>query len=200
MKKTFDICKVILFCAILYACAWSETQTNLEVLEQQYYAIFSEILSEICIADSQCFVEQPENGTSYAWLVNKQLYKVLKESGVRQIYTQKQSDNFMHVTYKTVAQIISYDKINNKQLKRIIDTEIYLHIADAHKRVVTNEHIKKTYTDTVQKSQIQTIENIHFTFTKGEQKKSWFSAIYEPLIVTTVTGLIIFLFYSYRSQ
>lgn len=191
---------VCIFCIILQACGWSETKTNLEVLEEQYYSLFSGLLSAHCFADSQCVVEQLKNDTEYLWLINSQLYRCLKEAGVRHIFAEKQSDQTIRVSYKSIAQTITYQQISKKQLKRNIDIQILLQITDASNNMAAHEVVKKNYEDIVAKNRVHALENRNFPFTIGTQKRSWLFAIYEPAIVTSITGMIIYLFYSYRSQ
>jgi hypothetical protein len=64
---------------------------------------------------------------------------------------------------------------------------------------LSSDMLTTTFQDTVA-AKINDIENMHYPFTVGTRKRSVLGTLYEPLFVTLLTGLVIYFFYSYRSQ
>ncbi|MBN1466765.1 hypothetical protein JXA02_13505 [candidate division KSB1 bacterium] len=176
----------------------TQTKKNLEILEQLYSALFAEAFSSLP-GDTICVIEKLAAPVDYAWVIENQLYKGLLKVGVRQIHANASLDNSMRVLYKPVEQTISYDRVGKKELERKISVAIFCQVTDSQNRLHFSELLQRTHIDSVA-GPAKDLENARLSFTSGQQKKSLFAALYEPVLIIATTGVVIFLFYSYRSQ
>ena len=197
--KSFSIYIFVLSCVISKTDGYAETKTNLDILEQLYLSLFGESLPAFTEDDSLCVIERPESAIDYVWLIEEQLYKSLREAGVRKIYSNTTIDNAMRVSYFPVSMTILYNEFKKKRFERTIQIQIKWHITNSQDQILSSDMLEKTFQDTVV-TKIKDIENIHYPFTSGTRKKSVLGALFEPAFVTLLTGLVIYLFYSYRSQ
>jgi hypothetical protein len=157
------------------------------------------VFDSIGISDSSCTIKQPEIAFDYNWLIEKQIVEYL-QSKVEQVYVMTSSEKTMTLSYKPVSQHIEYQKIKKKTFERHIDSQIYFRLVDANNVVLKDSIFTKAFVDTVTAGDLDRVENSAYSFTNGTRKQTLLGLVYEPLIVTAVTGLIIYLFYSYRSQ
>ncbi|MBN1560976.1 hypothetical protein JW998_12055 [candidate division KSB1 bacterium] len=204
MRKFIDIAliltvtaiAVVIFCERGVAAA---AKTNLIVLEQLYYDLFDKVFSSLPNADTLCVIERPQEPHDYTWMIDNQLYQRLNKSAVRHIYVNQSVDNAMRVSYRPVSQTISYKRIVKKQLERKISIQIHLQVANSQNELLYSDLLQQTQVDSVAVAK-KYLENARFPFTSGRQKKSVLAVISEPVIILSITGLVIYLFYSYRSQ
>lgn len=145
-------------------------------------------------------IDQPSQKTDYNWLIEKQFFNCLTQAGFKNIYSGAQLSDATHISYESVQQRIYYHNIPDKKVERHVDVQLHVRCVDSKKIILKDEIITRTFTDTITAKEIKTVENIKFPFTKGEQKRSFLKKMYEPVLLTLLTGWIIYLFYSYRSQ
>ncbi len=68
-------------------------------------------------------------------------------------------------------------------------------------KILWSDHLKGKKSGTVPSNQIAVIESDNFSFTKGKMiKHTNKKKFFQPIIVTSVTGVIVFLFYALRSR
>ena len=184
--------------AVIVCCypntARADTKTNLEVLEQLYFEIFDEFLVSSIDSDTSCVIVRPANAPDYAWMIEAQLYKSLQH-----VYMNEAVDKPQKVNYQPIMQAISYDKIKKKQLERTVNVKIFCQIVNPQNKVVFSDVLAKSYIDSIYAKSKQ-LESVQYPFTVGQQKKSLLAIFYEPVLVTAIAGVVIYLFYSYRSQ
>ena len=194
---------IILVVIILLFCAqpgWTVNKTNLEIIEQAYASIWQEFCASVALGDSSHVNVTSEGQHDYNWVIEKQLYQCLGEHHVENIYLNNQIESAFHVVYNPVLQKISYGKIDKKRLERQIDIHLFARILDPQDKILIAETIARTTIDTILTKHVKNVEYAGLPFTVGEQKKTWLARLYEPMIVTAITGMVIFIFYSFRSQ
>jgi len=102
------------------------------------------------------------------------------------------------ISYRPAGQKLL---ILNKGFRRSVTAEFRLIISDQHSRIWVNKQFKAEYTDIIPASVIRDVENKGKSFTTGTKKQSTFiNRWLEPVIITTATATVVFLFYSLRSD
>jgi hypothetical protein len=199
IKSSYKISIII----ILLCCAqpgWTMNKTNLQIIEQAYASIWREFCDAVTIGDSSHVNVTSEVQHDYNWVIEKQLYQCLSQRNVENIYSNNQDESAFRVVYNPVLQKIAYDKFDKKRAKRQVNIQLFARILDPQNKILVAETITRTSVDTILTKQVKNVENAGLPFTVGEQKKTWLAGLYEPMIVTIITGMVIFLFYSFRSQ
>ncbi|MFQ5706253.1 MAG: hypothetical protein ACE5HO_02325 [bacterium] len=156
---------------------------------------------------------QANNGAD--WFFLDRIVGVLKSHGFENIYVgpeeNQQSDQrapFVVFEYKVLSVGIKYinrnpeKSIEEQRLQRIGHVGLFVRIFEQPSgRLLRSEEIKGAKADWVERVHLSQIENPNISFTQGEiegigrNNKFW-----EPVLITGVTGIIVFLFYSLRSR
>ena len=182
---------------------FSQIQTNLEVLEQQYENMFKDAFSRIALTDTNGVIEKPNAGLDYSWLIEKYALLALTQAGIQNVYLGNapgKVEQVLQLKYTPVSQLITYQKAQAKSVERTCEIELHLELVDSQQKVLFSESLKESYQDTLKKRDIKSVENVELAYTHGRQQGSLLSKIYEPILISVITGMVIFLFYSYRSQ
>jgi len=88
-----------------------------------------------------------------------------------------------------------------KTLERCVEATFFIKVSDGENRVLNAVSVSDSLKDTISEKDIMHIENPMYPFTIGEKPKSKsFRTFLEPLLITIVTGGIIYSFYTFRSK
>jgi len=203
---------VILLFIGLSPC-WSaegnESDTNLAIFKNLYYKGFSKAFQEIAVLDSvPLFFYNINKNETIDWLIEQQFVKSARDAGFITLVQSEGSTNLdkekiIIAAYRSVLNNVNYTAMSllpENNLYRQVNIEFYVKISDSDHRVLFSDDFKEVFSDTIKVNNIKNIENNNLPFTIGNRSKSLVSRLLEPLLVTLITGSIIYIFYSFRSN
>ncbi len=206
MKNFFTYFILLLFFANSYIASARNLKTNIDLLSELYFQLIQGMLYGEKIPDSSQIVIQPFESSASNWLIENEIIKWAKEVGFEKCVVGKSAEDDKSkldylLQYKILSLSVEYgDGLNSEEIGRTLKAEIYLRLLAPSRQVLFSGVRKKTLHDEILKKDIQHVENEKYLFTIGEKKQSFLSKALEPAIVSLVTGGIIYMFYSYRSQ
>jgi len=95
-------------------------------------------------------------------------------------------------------EIVSYPLFGEEKLKREIETEI-VYIVRNDGRILFNSNFHQTYSDTVPISYLQLKSENSVDSNKIPSSPVWRNLV-EPAVISSITGIIIYLFFVIRSK
>ena len=187
----------------------NESSTNLEIFKNLYYKGFSNAFQKIIVLDSlPLYFNNLNKNITIDWLIEEQFVKSAHDVGFITLIqsdgsTGPKEEKKIVAEYHSVLNNVHYSAMSilseNKQ-NRQVNIEFYFRILDSDHRILLADDIKETYSDTINVNNIKHIENNNLPFTIGNRSKSLVSKLLEPLLVTLITGSVIYIFYSFRSN
>ncbi|MBN2410884.1 hypothetical protein JXQ31_04270 [candidate division KSB1 bacterium] len=183
--------------------------TNLDIFKNLYYKGFSNAFQKVAVLDSlPLYFNNINKNKTIDWLIEEQFVKSAERAGFSTLIllgdsTILKNEKNFYVEYRSVINNVHYSAMSvlpeNKQ-NRKVNIEFYIKILDPDNRILLSTVINESYSDTINVNNINHIENKNLPFTVGERSKSLVSELLEPLLVTLITGSIIYIFYSFRSN
>lgn len=202
VKNEFYIVLVI-FCAAGALHSNDEPLSNLSLLQSLYEELLNDVLAEIDLVDSVAVIKKPQVRNEYNWLIESAIFQQLQERGLEHIYINPDTvieKRFVEFGYQSLQQAIDYKKLKSKKIQRQINAKMNVTVLSQSGEIFASQVEQKTKTDTLSKADFSHIENKNYAFTRGEKKQTLLGKVKEPVIVSIITGFIIYLFYSYRSK
>ena len=198
--------KLILNIVIILSCcslpSFADEASNLEKLETLYQSLLDSLLSRYPVSDTSAVIRtigavQPVN-----WLIDKEINSALRKHGALNVLdsTVVESSKRAQIEYQSLACDISYTKMDKNNLRREVAIQLYLKYVASNSSVLFVDSFKRTEADTVRRKKIDQLENINLPFTQGKRSESLVSRLAEPVAASLLTGMIILLFYFYRSH
>jgi hypothetical protein len=175
-------------------------KTNLQILESVYFDICRDVVASRNFADTSCVIEKSSTITEYNWVIEKQFFACLNAVGVKHVYSDALVEDAARISYKSIKHDLYYQKVKDKKSERHIDIELHVRLVDSKNSILHDDIVKRTKTDTLFTKELKNMEDINYPFTIGKKNQSFLKRVYEPVLITMITGWIIYLFYSYRSQ
>lgn len=189
---------ILFFCNTIPTLSAEAPQTNLQLLRTLYDDLFAGAFVGISFSDSVSILIHTNEDVAYKWLIEERLVDKLRSFHVNNIFIDKAAEPF-EIEVRPIEQSISYSK-HKAKLRRQVNVELYLHIKDANNKLLFSNTLKRTRSDTIKTADVKRVENLELSFTRGAQRRSFLGKIAEPVVVSLVTGFVIYLFYSYRSK
>ncbi len=200
---------VILMILIQPVCGFLQTQTrgNETIIANLLVAQALESITEIIRPGQRIQIKASENTDANRWLT-----QILTDSCLERNYLVYSSpDSAAKTDYvieiADVKTKISYHPTGQKLLilkkgyRRSLTAEFRQIIRDKNSRIWMDKQFKEEYSDVIPASVISDVENKEKRFTTGTKKQSTFiNRWLEPVIITTATATVVFLFYSLRSD
>lgn len=180
--------------------------TNIDFFGELYFQLFQGVFHGEEIPDSSILVIQESESSAANWLIENEIFKWAKGAGFANCVMQGSAGDDEGVSgfllqYKNLRSLVEYsDDPGSGKIGRTVNAELYLKLLSPSRRVLFSGIQKKTLCDEIRKKDVQRVENEKYPFTMGIRNRAFLSKILEPTIVSIVTGGIIYLFYSYRSQ
>ncbi|MBN2357253.1 hypothetical protein JXO59_14145 [candidate division KSB1 bacterium] len=146
------------------------------------------------------------NTGDWGWLVEQEMISFLRQKGAMVYLHPAPPDSatgFRQIYYAPVHVSIEYKASGSVKgrMERLVQVALLLRILDDDDRVLFSQTVSHDVQDSIRRKDIHRIENPAYSFTKGEIKSAGLlNRLLEPLLVTIVTGGIIYLFYSFRTQ
>jgi len=183
--------------------------TNLNIFKNLYYKGFSKAFQKITVFDSlTLYFNHLTKNKNIDWLIEEQFIKSANNAGFFNLIqiddsTFLKNEKSYITEFHSVLNKVNYYPMSilpeNKH-NRKVTIEFYLKILSSGNQVLLSNDIKETYSDTIFVNKIKYIENTNFPFTIGNRSKSLVSKLLEPLLVSLITGTVIYIFYSFRSN
>lgn len=199
---------------------WSvaQTKSNLDIFSDLIDSVLTEILPEIPKEPSTTlFIKNLDANSNISWFIENRIVHILKSLGFHdEIYvgdpdfSNRDGKTTLRLDYKVLDLKVKYMKredggflgSGSNQINRQITVGLLVRVVKVPEdALILSEERWKNYNDWINEDQISTVENSNLPFTSGEFKYNKNSKnLLEPLLVTGVTGIIVFLFFSLRSR
>lgn len=177
--------------------------TNLDVLQSLYTSLFRTELGRLSLGDSVVYVRAIGVDSSSTWLLESQLLAALRSIGISKTISRAKSpatDSLVEISYQPIRKKIVYSKVGSKKIERTANVDVYLRVQGDNGELLVSKRLKEARVDTLPRNDIAWIENANLEFTHGQLAKSFLGRTVQPVVVSLITGFIIYLFYSYRSK
>jgi hypothetical protein len=198
--------KLILFLVIILSCCssqlFADDADNLEQLEILYLSLLDSLLSRFPVSDTSVVIYPIGAAQPVNWLIDKEINTALRKHGVMNVQDSAAVSEFKsaRIEYQSLACDIRYIRMDKKNARREADIHLYLKYIDSNSSVLFADFYRRTEADTVRRNKIDHLENLHLPFTQGKHLTSSLARLAEPLAASFLTGMIILLFYFYRSH
>jgi hypothetical protein len=198
--------KLILNIVIILSCCsltlFADEASNLEKLETLYHSLLDSLLSRYPVSDTSVVIRSIGAVQPVNWLIDKEINSALRKHGVLNVFdsTAVESSKSARIEYQSLTCDISYTKIDKNNLRREVAIQLYLKYVACNSSVLFVDSFKRTEADTVRRKNIDQLENSNLPFTQGKRSESMVSRLAEPAAASLLTGMIILLFYFYRSH
>lgn len=205
--------KKLTFLFLLFEClprvCLSQEASNFQFIVSLTDSLLNSALSEVSVEQAgQVGIKSLENDNKLNWFFEDRLVELLRRRGVVSIYLNNESpinSPILIFEYNALEIDFKYDKPNSAlqdslKVKRIADVGFFITITDqATGDVLLSKRFEATKIGWFQlnRSGEQTNDNIHFF--QGSSKSSKKNII-QPILITSVTGIIVYLFYALRSR
>lgn len=181
-------------------------KTNLDFFGELYFQLFRGVFHGEKIPDSSRLIIQESESSAANWLIENEIFKWAKSAGFVNCVVQGNAREDEGVSgfllqYKNLKSLVEYSEASvSGKISRCVHAELYLKLLSPSRQILFSGIQKKTLCDEIRPKDVQRVENEKYPFTMGKRNRSFLAKILEPTIVSLVTGGIIYLFYSYRSQ
>lgn len=197
----------------------AEYQTNFQILEQLSAEVLDEQIKPIFESEKTpvwLFALSPKDSNN--WFIENVLIQTLQKWEVDSIrlgnFIQKESEQFsadkkrLKISYRINDLKIEYVSgrglglQSEKMIKRMARIGYYFQIVDLQTRtVVWSGNLQKTAVDDISVETIPELEMNQVGFTRaGYHAKNFYTKFVEPLVMIGTTGVIVYLFYAFRSR
>lgn len=176
-------------------------KTNIEILTIISEKISNNISTYVDAGDTLCvnFVK-----TTDSWIVENTIVNSLIRNKDAVIFENKScenNNNFEFAISKMFVQYIPLQKeglFKKNRVTRIVNLEMFFKILK-EKEIIVSDVINESYNDTIYVESINSLENKNFKSSMGElPKDSFINRIISPVIITSATAVIIYLFFIIR--
>lgn len=197
--------KIILYMVIILSCRtfplYADEADNLGQLEVLYQSLLDSLLSRHPVSDTIVVISPSGTVQPINWLIDKEINQALRKHGAINVFDSAagQSPMSARMEYQSLVCDIRYEKVDKIITRRKVSVQLYLKYVAANGSVPFADIFQRIKTDNVRKK-IDQLENINLPFTQGEHASSLVSRLAEPLAASLLTGMIILLFYFYRSH
>ncbi|HPG38034.1 MAG TPA: hypothetical protein PLP19_06480 [bacterium] len=202
----------ILYVALSVIDVWAQTEqppSNLQVFQNLFRAGFMETLlvGEKPDSSELYFINSGTN-RDLNWLVNEQFFSAAQSSGFENIYQViapvglNNGKNYF-TEFRPLEQKIEYvaaPGLSRDRCLRTATINMFVQVTAPDQQVIFSGSRQMTGVDTILVRQIDKLENPEFLFTIGAKSKSFISGLVEPVLVMVITGIVIYIFYSFRSK
>ncbi len=178
---------------------------NLERMSQSLRTVAAEAAAHITLADSAVLhYAAPRESAAWEWLFEKALYEELGvQRGMRLRRVEAAAPEWPLIFYAPLALSVRYSQqgAGKGHTLRRTTGRLYVKYQNSAGELLFAGELEHTLIDTIRSDRIAALENQAYPFTAGERKPpSRLKGLLEPFVITAVTGGIIYLFYSFRSN
>lgn len=179
--------------------------TNVEQYETLYPQMFDHVFSPVELNESLPVVLNRTISTPSTWIMEQQLYRWIQGKGFNQIFTSRPDSilSYYRIDYQPVSSRVQYDvyPTDSDSLQRTLRLECYLRLTHPDNRLTVSTTQVDSITDIIGRDELERIENSQLPYTQGEipENRNW-RRFLEPTLVSVLTGVVIYSFYSLRSR
>jgi len=193
---------------LLLWAGWLAAQTppaNLELLSSTLHAVADEAARPITLADSaRLNYAAPKESAAWEWLFEQALYNELgSKRALRLRRVDAAALEWPLLFYAPLELSIAYAQPaagGNRTIRRAT-ARLYVKYQNAAGELIFSRELEQIRSDTVATRQLAALEDQKYPFTAGARTPpSRLKRLLEPLVLTAITGGIIYLFYSFRSN
>lgn len=209
LSKTLNKCFIALGIGLLFgfpSVGFSQIPTNQQILAQLFSRPIIEVLDSLAIQKKTLAVETGDSNELGKWIQEKVKQALMEENYAIYPLAGLQSKSIPVVYLKSLQTEIVYrpTKINwflrTSRYKREIKASLLFYITGKNGSVVFTADKNLQYADEVNRSDISRIENPLYSFSVGTKLESkTIKRLVEPLIITTSTIGMVYLFFTLRS-
>jgi hypothetical protein len=204
----------LLFFFAIFHHAEAQQLSNLDFLANLTDSLLEEISKE-AFPESlrEVRIRSLNTNEDIRWFIENQIFNVLKKARVSSIYLKQQqdeTDSTKYTVYECKVLTLGIEYMNKMpggnlspgNIRRKGSVGLSLRIFNHPSgEILWSGIVKGSRSDWIPGKKIREVENRSLPFTmgvflNGEGK----SGLLEPIVITAVTGIIIFLFYSLRSR
>lgn len=195
---------MLLLFGVGLANAQEQPATNMRAFQSLYEDVFIQIFEKSDFKDSVAVIKRSKVVREYNWLIEKALIEQLEQKGTEHIFVNPDTvpyEIFSVIDYQSVRHSLYYKNVKSKRTERTFNAAINVRVSSSHTgELLAEELLSTAKIDTVARKMLKKLENSDYPFTIGKRNRSFVAKLTEPFVVSIVTGFIIYLFYSYRSQ
>ncbi len=147
-------------------------------------------------------VQAPDD---FKWIFEEQISRFVNEKSIAAVYNFPKTDSMQSALLldiklqKSKIEYKSYSFLPKDKILRSIYLDYYINLTQSNNKVILSEQYTNTFQDTIKTDQINQLQDINYPFTVGK-KQSKIKNIFEPLLIMSVTGTIVYIFYAFRSK
>ena len=203
----------LLFCQILICSqrvlSESQVRTNLEVIQALFSKILLATLAEIDGDSARLYFQPAKTDAGYNWIIEDEIKKLPSIGRFAAVYRLSKEQNpdstsWFLLQYNPVDLAILYqkDKRDSKSpINRLVSCSLSLTVYDGDGKVVVSKVANDSISDNINVDQIESVENKHYAFTVGPHpRKKFLKSLIEPVLISVITGGIVYSFYTFRSK
>lgn len=214
--KWFTAFSVTLLFVVLYRPCLGQEKSNLKFLENLTDSLLQDVFS-------QSFENKPIRfairnfgaADEQSWFFENQIIEALKKEGTSVFFVPEDDhagaslseENVIIVEYRSLDIGIEYGpEIKKNQSPMLIQRNGKVGfslriISRPEGKILWNGSKSGTKFDWISLDSINEVENENISFVKGRQiKDSEASSLLQPILISVVSGVIVYLFYSLRSR
>lgn len=203
--RALDI--IIVLCIFWIRSANSESLTNLQIINSLIGSGINEAF-RTTLLDSvdQLIIIEPEPRTGNEWLIEQRLAEqVASKPEIRLIYLDRNSHTHTRKTlvfeFKIIDIQVSYQPESAGRLTRSIQIVWFMKLQTGAGVVLFLNTCTKSREDQINRNDVAKVENANLTITRGQLPETGIFAKYiEPIAISIVSGLIVYLFFIMRSN
>jgi hypothetical protein len=170
-------------------------ESNLEIFKKIYYDISGEIIKQI-----------PDSIKQYNLIISGKQNNWVVENLIREYMPKNNHDNKINNLVNYNIEIdhdskVIYKKTSNNDniVNRYFTCQVLTRMR--FNDITTIKNFNKSYSDSIQTSYIPLVEHDKITvFQDYEEDKNIFDILFEPLIILSSVGILVYLFFSVRSN
>jgi hypothetical protein len=212
---------LLLFAGLsVYIATGAEYQTNFELLEKIAGELLEEQIKPVFEDKSPVVIwlSAIEPADSSNWFIQNILIKkffawgnssvFIELEAIPDSFTATASENIIQIKYRLNELKIDYEAKTQgifqsvKRIKRQAKVNFFVQIINYSTRaVIKSGNLERCFRDEVPVAALKNLDLNRVWFTHSKLNlKSFYSRILEPVVMVGATGVIIYLFYSFRSR
>jgi hypothetical protein len=182
-------------------CEVPAVQSNLEILQQLGRRIANSLAANLKTGDSVQIVLRPIES---AWYLQQQILAAFEEGG--KVVNQSSGSRFGVEIGLVNAQIAYLDKrsagfLDSRVVDRVASLDLSVQIVDKSSgNIVANRTLSESFRDTIEVSDVTTVENPGIPATHGiPPEEGFFNTLLEPFVVVGAIAVAVYLLFHVRS-
>jgi hypothetical protein len=179
-------------------------KSNLACFEELYSDILSSFFKEFAMDSTADLMIRAVDNDEANWLIQTHIVRQARQIGCKNIYYgSRPAANPHTLEFRSLSNRVSYSRreaLASESVERRIETELFLAITAPGDRILHTQTYARNFTDVIPASETKKLENVRYPFTMPEGSTSLFSRLFEPAIVTMITGFVIYSFFTFRSK